>query len=89
MALSDKDKLEARDALAMALELNEPETMIEGLRRLCAKRLETAHMSVQERDRWQAAIDALASVAAELEAANKPKARDNGAQGEQAPQAAP
>jgi Asp-tRNA(Asn)/Glu-tRNA(Gln) amidotransferase A subunit family amidase len=84
MGLSDKDKSEARDALALALELNEAEMMIEGLRRLCARRLDSAHMSASERDRWQAAVDALSSVAAELEAANAPQERDNGAQAAQA-----
>lgn len=83
MPLSDKDKTEARDALALALELNEPETMIEGLRRLCVKRLNDAHMSDFERDRWRGAVDALANVSKELERANVPQQRDSDAPGEQ------
>lgn len=70
-----QDKSEARDATALALELNEPETMVEGLRRLCAKWLEAGDMAPSERDRWQAAINALASVANELEATQAPQTR--------------
>ena len=81
MPLSEQDKSAARDALALALELNEPETMIEGLRRLCAKRLAEAHLNAFDRDRWQSAVNALASVASELERANRPQTRANDAQG--------
>lgn len=80
MPLSEHDKSAARDAIAMALELNEPETMIEGLRRLCAKRRADAQLSDMERDRWQSALNALASVASELERANKPQAREDATQ---------
>lgn len=86
MPLSDKDKTEARDAIALALELNEPETMIEGLRRLCERKANEAQIGDNEANRWRSAHDALKSVADELERANAPQTRANAAQ---EPQAAP
>lgn len=83
MALTDNDKTEARDALSLALELNEPETMIEGLKRLCARKLGELHISDHERDRWTNARNALDSVATELERANAPQTRANDAQAAQ------
>lgn len=83
MPLSDKEKNEARDALSLALELNEPETMLEGLKRLCVKKGLEAHISDKERDRWQEAAEALADVQRELELlerANKPQTSANDAQ---------
>ena len=82
MPLSDNDKAEARDSLALALELNEPETMIEGLKRLCAGKL-AGRLSDRERDRWRSAHDALQTVAEELKRANAPQMRDNDAQAAQ------
>ena len=79
MPLSDNDKTEARDAFSLALELNEPETMIEGLTRLCAGKL-AGRLSDRERDRWRSAHDALQSVAEELRRANAPQMRANDAQ---------
>ena len=83
MALSDNDKTEARDAIAMALELNEPETMIEGLKRLCVRKAIDALASDNERSRWRDAANALIDVQRELERANAPQTRDNDAQAAQ------
>lgn len=93
MALTDNDKTEARDALSLALELNEPETMIEGLRRLCERKANEAGAytnergfaltSDNERARWRSAAEALDSVAKEPERANAPQMRDNDAQAAQ------
>lgn len=90
MPLSDKEKTEARDAIGLALELNEPESMIESLRRLCERKAAEpgiwteAHgfslTTDNERERWRNAAEALDSVAKELELANAPQARANEAQ---------
>ena len=80
MGLTNQEKSDARDALAMALELNEPEIMIEGLKRLCARKLEERHISDNERNRWRDAHNALEHVQSELELANAPAKRDNDAQ---------
>lgn len=78
MPLSDKEKTEARDAIELALSLNEPETMLEGLKRLCVKKSIDAHISANERDRWRACADALIIVQAELESEGRLPKRDNG-----------
>lgn len=89
MPLSDKEKTEARDAIALALELNEPETMLEGLRRLCERKAGEAHIADNERARWRNAADALIDVQQALERANAPQKSANDAQGdESAPGAA-
>lgn len=85
MPLSDKEKTEARDAIALALDLNEPESLIESLRRLCARKAAEpgiwteAHgfslTTDNERQRWRNAAEALDSVSKELERANAPQAR--------------
>ena len=62
MPLSDKEKTEARDAMALALELNEPETMLEGLKRLCVKKALDARLGDNERARFQDAANALIDV---------------------------
>lgn len=87
MPLSEHDKSEARDAIALALALNEPETMIEGLKRLCARQIalwterrESPAVSDNERERWQTALDALIDVQRELERANAPHKRQVDAQ---------
>lgn len=80
MPLSEHEKSEARDAVALALELNEPETMIDGLQRLCGRKLAGQHMSDNERERWQNAHNALSSVASELERSNAPHKRQVDAQ---------
>ena len=69
MPLSEHEKTEARDAIALALELNEPEAMIEGLRRLCERKEQEPHISDNERNRWSNARAALTDVAIELERA--------------------
>lgn len=89
MALTNQEKTEARDAIALALELNEPESLIEGLRRLCGRKANEAGgytnergfalASDNERNRWQAAAEALQTVSQELERANAPQARANDA----------
>lgn len=93
MPLSDKEKTEARAGIALALELNEPESMIENLRRLCERKAAEAGEWAQargyalstdsERNRWRNAANALESVSKELERANAPQTRaktDEGAQ---------
>lgn len=82
---SDKDKTEARDALEIALTLNEPEIMLEGLRRLCAKKADDEHLGDNERARYRSAHEALERVSTELEHVNAPAKRDN--DGESAPAA--
>lgn len=79
MPLSDQDKTEARDAIALALELNEPETLIESLRRLCERKAQEPLIGDNERARWNNARHALGDVAIELERSQAPQARDNDA----------
>jgi hypothetical protein len=89
MPLNDKDKSDARDAITLALELNEPETMLEGLRRLCIRKAIDAHLGDNERARFRSCADALISVQEELASADKQQARANApetAQGEQSEQ---
>jgi hypothetical protein len=79
MPLSENEKSEARAAIALALELNEPESLIEDLRRLCQRKAIDALMSDNERQRWRNAHKALDSVSSELERANAPQPRQDGA----------
>jgi hypothetical protein len=89
MPLSDKEKTDARDALTLALELNEPETMLEGLKRLCMRKAIDAHLGDNERQRYRSSHEALDQVLSELMGADKRDKPDNGAPEPQGEQDAP
>jgi hypothetical protein len=80
MPLNDQEKTEARNAIALAIDLNEPETIVESLRRLCARKAQEPLISDNERSRWRNAHEALGDVAIELERANAPQRVHNDAQ---------
>lgn len=87
MPLNEQDKAEVRAALALALELNEPETMLEGLKRLCALKTLDAHLSDNERARYRSCADALGDVQYELKSAAKAQAAANAPETAPTPQA--
>ncbi len=80
MPLSDQEKTEARNAIALAIDLNEPETIVESMRRLCARKAQEPLISDQERSRWRNAHEALGDVAIELANRNAPQRVHNDAQ---------
>lgn len=83
MPLTDAEKEEAKNSLALAIELNEPEAMIEGLRRMCERKgREYGSYSTQrgfslisesEAHRWRKAAAALSEVLATLAPGNLPE----------------
>lgn len=75
MGLSDNEKADAKSAIALALELNEPEAMLESLRRACERKANEPLLGDSERNRWQAAAHALGDVVIELNRANAPQAK--------------
>lgn len=73
--LSDADRTEARDSIALALELNEPEALIESLRRMCERKAAEKLIHPNEGNRWKNAADALTEALAVVAAANAPPPR--------------
>lgn len=75
MGLDANEKAAAKSTMALALELNEPESLVSSLRLMCERKAEDWFQSDNERSRWKAAEHALAQVAQELDKANEPQTK--------------
>jgi hypothetical protein len=74
MPLDEHEKSELVAAAGLAIDLDEPESFIEALRRVAGKKSDNARLSEQERSRWRLVGQSLQGALAALE--DKPGATE-------------
>jgi hypothetical protein len=74
MPLDEHEKSELVAAAGLAIDLDEPESFIEALRRVAGKKGDNARLSEQERNRWRLVGQSLQGALAALE--GKPSATE-------------
>ena len=85
MTLNANDKSELVAAAGLAIDLDEPESFIEALRRVALKKADAERLSDQERARWSLVAQALVNAQQTIEGA--PTASNDAPEAQAAPQA--
>ena len=85
MAVNDAERAEVKEAFALAVDLDEPEAMIDGLRRMCERKVRDRFIGEAERLRWRKTGAALSEALKTLAPGNlpEPDKADYGAQSAQ------